>query len=460
MNSPLAPIPLGVFKDEKGEEKSISWQQVIVTLKSIPRSFWALLMMLTVAYLSFDEVMFRLYEADWLEGCIHNMQGPSLTDLAGESDDMVCVVVRFGAEQVTNEKYNLVHTIDSIVAQDHTNWEMVLIATDNGDISAASRLVKIYEPAVSARLRLYQLDWAVEKYDPTQKARFHAKVYRFTDYAISKCSAGSKWVLVTNGDNTYKPSFMSYLNPSYDIVAFDFYSRWYMDKSKFKPCDRLAAVHYEDKDRDESTYPEPRYIPDTHKALSSCLTNYVRKAATDLGANVINLRKWNAEGRKYYKIHSIDGSQDGFMMNNLRNEGWKMLSIGGSFNPDKIRRQTAEEDSPQDGSSGSGGGINDGDGGGEPAVGAATVNSMEGVATDGNLPDAPLVTTPQPPTLVECLFDHNPNYHSCLSLGPQWIWDDSSLDCITAEKAEALLAIGRYVRTSTPVERCIREEEL
>lgn len=444
MNSPMAPIPLGVFKDEKGEEKSISWQQVGVALKSIPRSFWAFVMMLIIGYLSFDDVMFRLYEADWLDGAVHAEQGPLLTEMKGEGDDKVCVVVRFGAEQVTNEKYNLVHTIDSVVAQDYTNWEMVLIATDNGDISAANRLVKIYEPAVSERLRLYRLDWVVEKYDPAQKARFHAKVYRFTDYAISKCSSDSKWVLVTNGDNTYHTSFMSYLNPSYDIIAFDFYSRWYMDKSKFKPCERLAAVHYEDKDRDEENYPEPRYIPDSHKGLSSCLTNYVRKAATDLGANVLNLHKWNEEGRKYHKIHSIDGSQDGFMMNNLRNEGWNVLSIGGSFSPDKIQRQAVEEDKPV-------GGV----GGGEPALGAATPESTEQVAES----PPEVVTTPQPPVLTECLFDHNPNYHSCLALGPQWIWDDSTLECITAEKAEALLTIGRYVSDSTPVERCIREEE-
>ena len=59
--------------------------------------------------------------------------------------------------------------------------------------------------------------------------------------------------------------------------------------------------------------------------------------------------------------------------------------------------------------------------------------------------------------ITECLFDHNPNYHSCLRLGPQWVWDDSSRDCITGEKAEALLAIGTHVKTTSPVDRCIRE---
>ena len=455
MKSPLGPstpLPL-VFKDEKGEEKAISWQQVWVTVMKIPRLFWPFVVLILIGYASYDEVLFRLYEAEWLEGsAIGGIDAPSnVTGLSRKNlrDDKVCVVVRFGADQIDDEKYNLVHTIDSIAAQDHKNWEMVLIATDNGDISSARHLVNSYPSEISSRLRMYQLHWVLEKYNPAYKARFHKKVYRFTDYAISKCSSDNKWVLVTNGDNTYQKSFLSYLNPSYDIVAFDFYSRWYMDQSKFKPCERLGAVLYKDTDGDIDSYPEPKYIPDGNRQLASCLKNHVRKAATDLGANVLNFRRWNEEGRKYRKIHSIDGSQDGFMMELLKKAEWTVLNIGGSFTPAASQSQRAlQEVNPereaaianyeQQGGGGRGGEV-------EKLIGMS-LDSPSGEGTPHNAG-----------SLQECLFDHNPNYHSCLALGPQWIWDDSALDCITTEKAEALLAIGRYA-SSTGVSRCISED--
>jgi hypothetical protein len=55
--------------------------------------------------------------------------------------------------------------------------------------------------------------------------------YHLSDQAISAVANAYvetpfKWLLVTNGDNHYEPEFLTELDPTFDAISFDFFSRW------------------------------------------------------------------------------------------------------------------------------------------------------------------------------------------------------------------------------------------
>jgi len=60
-----------------------------------------------------------------------------------------------------------------------------------------------------------------------------------------QCPEASRWLLITNGDNTYSPKFLETIDPSFDITASPFFSRyWYQDVVEWiaveSSCDMYA----------------------------------------------------------------------------------------------------------------------------------------------------------------------------------------------------------------------------
>eukprot|EP01039_Chlorochromonas_danica_P005622 gene5622-6196_t len=92
------------------------------------------------------------------------------------------------------------------------------------------------------RIRVITYHDELKTYHAKEYAGFHQHLYHLTDRAISQCSPDSDWLLVTNGDNTYHRDFLNHLDRSYDLIAYDFYSRWFLHlKKPLPPYDRLTS---------------------------------------------------------------------------------------------------------------------------------------------------------------------------------------------------------------------------
>lgn len=342
-----------------------------------------------------------------------------LTSLAPNraySENKVCVVMRFHGGQVNgaDEWYNLEESIRSIYFQLHTNWELILVPSDQSDITGIYSLLVRYnhyflKAEVASmdkkrqglrvggdvrnathskkkylrssnfnKIRMVVHHEQLKKYDRAYHGQFHQHLYELTDMAIHQCSPDAQWLLVTNGDNTYHESLFNHLDERYDIIAYDFYSRWYKHlQTNLPPCDRLMITknnHYYPKDtmkniRKDSQYfynPSKSWHQQSERVMNglSCVPNGLARNRTDLGANIVNLKKWLNEGHKYSNILSNDGSHDGTMMEILLRNKWTYKQVHPAFE-----------------------------------------------------------------SYYKCLFNHNPNYHSCISMNPSMYWDDSKHIC-------------------------------
>lgn len=345
-----------------------------------------------LVYCMYEDVILGMYENDLIDPFVEmkshssstgftktESKPPSSRGVTGIDktvNNHVCVVIRFFEDQLNSPDYNLQRLLKSIAKQSHPDWEVILLATDNNKLDT----LQDFSQQESDKIRLIKFtDIIIDKYYPNTSAKFHNKVYRMTDLAVRKCSPETRWLLITNGDNEYDHSFFNYLDPNSDILSYDFYSRWLnkgkqYDLSKFPPCGRLTM----ELDKEIHMKEPTRY---------SCFPNKLKKGATDLGANVLNYQKFIKENRRYSSIYSKDGSQDGFMVENLVKDGWVVNNIG-----------TGKDNG-------------------------------------------------------KCLYDHNPNYHSCMMLGKDYKWDDSTLQCISNGE---LLQYNREAYTeSTILSSCI-----
>lgn len=357
------------------------------------------------------------------------------------SHDKVCVVMRFHGSQLNKSPhlldngqpkynphrwYNLEEAIRSIYFQMHSNWELLLVPSDSADITAVYSLLVRYNhyfqqdaevaaqqaaelaamrgngngkagaggagaqgstsggaPGAAARyvrsnnfnkIRMLSYHDLLRTYQSSKHASFHQHLYNLTDMAIAQCSADAQWLLVTNGDNTYHETFFNHLDSSVDILAYDFYSRWYGSAAsggpRRPPCDRLMAQdHLPAEAAYNPTLPYRQQTELSRNALS-CKVNKLARNQTDLGANVINLKKWWNEGHRYSNILSNDGSQDGSTMEILTANRWTSKRISVTTN------------------------------------GGATASGVR-----------------------KCLYNHNPNYHSCIAMNNAMRWDDGTHTC-------------------------------
>jgi hypothetical protein len=173
------------------------------------------------------------------------------------------------------------------VNQTNSNWDMILLPTDTRSTAGVERIINKY--SAIHNITLLQLS-GVEDFEEWRAGDFHRNVYKLTDRAISMCPSNTHWFLVTNGDNLYHPAFLNHLNPNYDIIAHDFYSRWvnnnfYKDISLL--CYKLTLLK------------KPTSLLDV-----MCMQNNLKFGETDLGSNILNWRRWVVEGRKFSKALS------------------------------------------------------------------------------------------------------------------------------------------------------------
>lgn len=161
-------------------------------------------------------------------------------------------------------------------------------------------------------------EWIGEAYAPKYDNNvwvpgYHDLLYNLTDDAIQVCPSGTKWLVVTNGDNEYGSSFTRRVDHEYsvsgaEVVAFDFYSRY--QRPTEPPCDRFAAW----------------------ADVPSCKRNRMKWCHTDLGAYAVDYRKFLEEDRLFGSLHAssqgLDASHfDGILAETLIREGWKLAHV-------------------------------------------------------------------------------------------------------------------------------------
>lgn len=307
-----------------------------------------------------------------------------------DEDNHVCVIVRFFSKQLNNPIYNLEHLLKSFSLQTHKNWEMMLLSTDPGEIHPLGRILDQF--GETDKVRVLRFDSMLRAYKSRQEKTFHHNVYKMTDRAIRHCTPGTKWLLVSNGDNLYDPTFLEHVtlveNQQYDILGTNFHSRWY---NYFNHIGGRFPACYRFKIRDRK-----KEIEFINKENYGCIKNGFKYGGTDLGANILSYKRFITENRRYATIidKNSDGSQDGLMIEKLVESGWKPHNFG------------------------------------------------------------------------KCLYDHNPNYHSCINrihdtinMSMLHMWDDTKLECIIGEPSDdGTPIIPQSYQEYPGMDRCITQK--
>jgi hypothetical protein len=188
--------------------------------------------------------------------------------------------------------------LKSLIAQTYPHWTALVVPTDRKPMTGLYTLLSQLD---DNRLRVIEFPGGVD---------FKLGSFDVTDKVIDQCPPDSDWLLTTNGDNWYDPAFLDHIDLSRDIIAYDFYSRYVhvMDQDVFgRDCARFFS----------------------HAGVM-CKKNLLRHWHTDLGSNVINLKRWRVEGRAFTPFEiSGDGSADGHAMESLTYYDWSVKLVGG-----------------------------------------------------------------------------------------------------------------------------------
>lgn len=218
----------------------------------------------------------------------------------------VCVVVRTYAGHLEDPVFSLQAMLQSLLDQTYPHWTALIARTDNKPMSGLySLLAQLGDP----RLRIIEYPGDI---------KFEIGSFEVTDRVISQCPSDTDWLLTTNGDNWYDPKFFEHLDLDRDIIAYDFYSRYVhiLDEGVLgKGCARFFGGN----------------------SNMLCKRNQLRHWHTDLGANVLNFKRWQVEGRSFHALEQVffppgvenDGSADGYMMESLRRYDWSVKLVGG-----------------------------------------------------------------------------------------------------------------------------------
>lgn len=216
-------------------------------------------------------------------------QCDSLKKLA---DPLVCIVVRTFSGHL-NGNYGLADILMSFKRFEHKNWIALLTNTDGPS--------PIWPPEINTLIQ--DDDRVVDLRLDAPKFNYHDAGYQFSQKAIQHCPQHADWLLLTNGDNMYDSRFLNYIDPEYDIIAVDFYSRYtniFNQDLYGEKCMRFSR--------------------------GSCKRNLVRLFHTDLGANLLNLQKFRCQNISFSDFLD-DGSQDGQLVDTLVYFSWKVKNI-------------------------------------------------------------------------------------------------------------------------------------
>ena len=213
----------------------------------------------------------------------------------------VCVVVRTYVDQIKDKVFSLEKMLQSLKAQNYPHWTALIVQTDPREIEGLHGLLSHLD---DQRFRIVSHE---------KIAGYNSGAFQITDRVIyEQCTPDSDWLLVTNGDNWYDPRFFDHLDLEYDAIAYDFYSRY---------------VHILDSEVSGSGC--SKYFG---AAGASCKRNLLKHWHTDLGANVLNYKRWRIEQRSFTPLNEEDGSADGHVVESLVHYGWLFKHVGGENN--------------------------------------------------------------------------------------------------------------------------------
>ena len=209
-----------------------------------------------------------------------------------KDQDSVCIIIRTYAKHMTDEFFSLKKLLLSLQSLQNGDWSAFILNTDSEPLVGIDALLASLDDK-----RIHVLNLISTAYDRYQAA------YPQTDEAIQSCPRSTQWLLITNGDNFYEPSFLNHIDSSYDIIATDFYTRHnhvYESDIYGDGCQRFQH--------------------------GTCKRNTMRAYHTDLGANLLSLSRWQSEDVKFSIMHP-DGSQDSQTIDNLVYFGWKVKHV-------------------------------------------------------------------------------------------------------------------------------------
>eukprot|EP00211_Chloroparvula_japonica_P004695 CAMPEP_0119149090 /NCGR_PEP_ID=MMETSP1310-20130426/42853_1 /TAXON_ID=464262 /ORGANISM="Genus nov. species nov., Strain RCC2339" /LENGTH=675 /DNA_ID=CAMNT_0007141171 /DNA_START=262 /DNA_END=2289 /DNA_ORIENTATION=+ len=204
--------------------------------------------------------------------------------LSGRPEGRVCIIVRSYEGQVEHQ-YGLRALAKSIRGLHYPDWEVIIANTDDTEFHGLARVVaEMNDP----RFRVLILN-GLPAY-----SRDHSG-YNVTERAIRRCRPDARWLLMTNGDNVYGPTFLDKVDRGADITGHNWYSR-YLFKAKDMCTSFINTI---------------------------CRVNGLGIGTTDLGANVLNLTRWRLEGISLLDANIFRHSvTDGNLMTYLVRKNW------------------------------------------------------------------------------------------------------------------------------------------
>eukprot|EP00968_Pinguiococcus_pyrenoidosus_P007413 scaffold492_cov257-Pinguiococcus_pyrenoidosus.AAC.44 len=216
---------------------------------------------------------------------------------ANATSGEVCIVVRTYQGQMTDPVYSLETFLRSVLHFNYKAWTALIVQTDSKEmVGLYGLLSKLNDP----RLKVVQYP---------DLGSYKTGAFVITDRVIPQCPQNAEWLLVTNGDNIYDPRFLDHLDLDYDVIAYDFYSRstHILDPEIAGLGCRKYFEYYD----------------------SLCKKNTLKHWHTDLGANIMNLKRWRLEQRSFEALNEEDGSADGKVMESVTYYGWSVKRVGG-----------------------------------------------------------------------------------------------------------------------------------
>ncbi|GAX74196.1 hypothetical protein CEUSTIGMA_g1645.t1 [Chlamydomonas eustigma] len=223
----------------------------------------------------------------------------------------LCFVIRTYWAHGQDEGGNippLMKLLHGLLNSGHARWKALILVMDRQPFPDLHDIVQeLKDDRISIWAERVGSEYAAKLADGTWNGVYHDMLYALTDEAIRACPLDTRWVIVTNGDNEYDDQYiprMTSVPLDYDIIAFDFYSRY--QRVTATPCDRFAA--------------------DASAPL--CKENLLRFCNTDLASVAYNWPKFIEEERAFSKMdsHGI-GLNDGLLAHLLKTSGWRVHRI-------------------------------------------------------------------------------------------------------------------------------------
>lgn len=240
------------------------------------KTYLAVLVVCGAAFLLFSK--YQPFHAPELTSLRTEMNGPA---------SVVFLVRTFAGHFDHSNMFNILRLIESLQNLNNKDWHAFLVNTDTKPLPIAGHPLE----EIMAKDSRIQFMFA-----PVQNS-YNKWVagYDVTDIAISSLKMKEyKWLVITNGDNTYEPQFLDYLGDA-DIIAFDYWSRW---------------------TRVDNTVPITDYSKDV------CHAGRLQPGFVDMGGVILSFPRFISEGHKFMSFGEVNG-QDGLMFTKLNFLQWK-----------------------------------------------------------------------------------------------------------------------------------------